>query len=225
MILLGKQETHEFAIGGPDFTLPFPPARNPWNPAHYPAGSSSGTAAAVGAHLCAAGMGSDTGGSIRGPAAYCGLIGLKPTYGTGQPARRLSAVLHARSLRAADPHGRGLRADAAGAGRLRPARPGLGRCAGARLPRRARRQAARRHDDRRDPPLARAGRGRRFRPGERAVADLCRGVRRGLPHAGDARRAACRYQGVAAARFRGRQPGHHDGRGLCAARKRFPRAA
>ncbi|HVC55877.1 MAG TPA: amidase [Stellaceae bacterium] len=80
-ILLGKQETHEFAIGGPDFTLPFPPARNPWNTAHYPAGSSSGTAAAVAAHLCAAGMGSDTGGSIRGPAAYCGLIGLKPTYG------------------------------------------------------------------------------------------------------------------------------------------------
>ena len=81
MILLGKQETHEFAIGGPDFTLPFPPARNPWNPAHYPAGSSSGTAAAVGAHLCAAGMGSDTGGSIRGPAAFCGLVGLKPNYG------------------------------------------------------------------------------------------------------------------------------------------------
>ena len=80
-ILLGKQETHEFAIGGPDFTLPFPPARNPWNTAHYPAGSSSGSAAAVGAGLCAAAMGSDTGGSIRGPAAYCGLIGLKPTYG------------------------------------------------------------------------------------------------------------------------------------------------
>jgi aspartyl-tRNA(Asn)/glutamyl-tRNA(Gln) amidotransferase subunit A len=80
-ILLGKQETHEFAIGGPDFTLPFPPARNPWNTAHYPAGSSSGSAAAVGAHLCAAAMGSDTGGSIRGPAAYCGIVGLKPTYG------------------------------------------------------------------------------------------------------------------------------------------------
>jgi aspartyl-tRNA(Asn)/glutamyl-tRNA(Gln) amidotransferase subunit A len=80
-VLLGKQETHEFAIGGPDFTLPFPPARNPWNTAHYPAGSSSGSAAAVGAHLCAAAMGSDTGGSIRGPAAYCGLAGLKPTYG------------------------------------------------------------------------------------------------------------------------------------------------
>jgi aspartyl-tRNA(Asn)/glutamyl-tRNA(Gln) amidotransferase subunit A len=80
-VLLGKQETHEFAIGGPDFTLPFPPARNPWNTAHYPAGSSSGSAAAVGAGLCAAAMGSDTGGSIRGPAAYCGLAGLKPTYG------------------------------------------------------------------------------------------------------------------------------------------------
>jgi len=80
-ILLGKQETHEFAIGGPDFTLPFPPARNPWNLAHYPAGSSSGSAAAVGAHLCAAAMGSDTGGSIRGPAAFCGIVGLKPTYG------------------------------------------------------------------------------------------------------------------------------------------------
>ena len=58
-ILLGKQETHEFAIGGPDFTLPFPPARNPWNTAHYPAGSSSGSAVAVAAGLCAAAMGSE----------------------------------------------------------------------------------------------------------------------------------------------------------------------
>jgi aspartyl-tRNA(Asn)/glutamyl-tRNA(Gln) amidotransferase subunit A len=80
-ILLGKNETHEFAIGGPDFTLPFAPARNPWNTAHYPAGSSSGSAAAVAAGLCAGAMGSDTGGSIRGPAAYCGIVGLKPTYG------------------------------------------------------------------------------------------------------------------------------------------------
>jgi aspartyl-tRNA(Asn)/glutamyl-tRNA(Gln) amidotransferase subunit A len=80
-ILLGKQETHEFAIGGPDFSLPFEPARNPWNTAHYPAGSSSGSAVAVAAGLCAAAMGSDTGGSIRGPAAYNGIVGLKPTYG------------------------------------------------------------------------------------------------------------------------------------------------
>jgi aspartyl-tRNA(Asn)/glutamyl-tRNA(Gln) amidotransferase subunit A len=80
-ILLGKHETHEFAIGGPDFSLPFPPARNPWNTAHYPGGSSSGSAVAVAAGLCAAAMGSDTGGSIRGPAAYNGIVGLKPTYG------------------------------------------------------------------------------------------------------------------------------------------------
>ncbi len=80
-ILLGKHETHEFAIGGPDFSLPFPPARNPWNTAHYPSGSSSGSAVAVAAGLCAAAMGSDTGGSIRGPAAYNGIVGLKPTYG------------------------------------------------------------------------------------------------------------------------------------------------
>ena len=80
-VLIGKQETHEFAIGGPDFSLPFAPARNPWNTAHYPAGSSSGSAVAVAAGLCAAAMGSDTGGSIRGPAAYCGIVGLKPTYG------------------------------------------------------------------------------------------------------------------------------------------------
>jgi aspartyl-tRNA(Asn)/glutamyl-tRNA(Gln) amidotransferase subunit A len=80
-ILLGKQETHEFAIGGPDFTLPFEPARNPWNTAHYPAGSSSGSAVAVAAGLCAGAMGSDTGGSIRGPAAFNGIVGLKPTYG------------------------------------------------------------------------------------------------------------------------------------------------
>ena len=80
-ILLGKHETHEFAIGGPDFGLPFPPARNPWNTAHYPSGSSSGSAVAVAAGLCSAAMGSDTGGSIRGPAAYCGIVGLKPTYG------------------------------------------------------------------------------------------------------------------------------------------------
>jgi aspartyl-tRNA(Asn)/glutamyl-tRNA(Gln) amidotransferase subunit A len=80
-ILLGKHETHEFAIGGPDFGLPFAPARNPWNTAYYPGGSSSGSAVAVAAGLCAAAMGSDTGGSIRGPAAYNGIVGLKPTYG------------------------------------------------------------------------------------------------------------------------------------------------
>jgi aspartyl-tRNA(Asn)/glutamyl-tRNA(Gln) amidotransferase subunit A len=80
-VLLGKLATHEFAIGGPSFDLPFPPARNPWNREHVPGGSSSGSAAAVGSGMVRMAMGSDTGGSIRGPAGYCGLVGLKPTYG------------------------------------------------------------------------------------------------------------------------------------------------
>lgn len=80
-VLLGKLATHEFALGGPSFDLPFPPARNPWNRDHIPGGSSSGSGAAVAAGLVRMAMGSDTGGSIRGPAAYCGTVGLKPTYG------------------------------------------------------------------------------------------------------------------------------------------------
>jgi aspartyl-tRNA(Asn)/glutamyl-tRNA(Gln) amidotransferase subunit A len=80
-VLLGKLATHEFALGGPSFDLPFPPARNPWNRDHAPGGSSSGSGAAVAAGLVRMAMGSDTGGSIRGPAAYCGTVGLKPTYG------------------------------------------------------------------------------------------------------------------------------------------------
>jgi aspartyl-tRNA(Asn)/glutamyl-tRNA(Gln) amidotransferase subunit A len=80
-VLLGKLATHEFAIGGPSFDLPWPPARNPWNPDHFTAGSSSGTGAAVAAGLVLGGTGSDTGGSIRGPAALCGIAGIKPTYG------------------------------------------------------------------------------------------------------------------------------------------------
>ena len=80
-VMLGKLSTHEFAMGGPSFDLPWPPARNPWNPEHFTAGSSSGTGAAVAAGLILGGTGSDTGGSIRGPAALCGIAGIKPTYG------------------------------------------------------------------------------------------------------------------------------------------------
>ncbi len=80
-VLLGKLATHEFAFGGPSFDLPWPPARNPWNPDHFTGGSSSGTGAAVASGMILGGMGSDTGGSIRLPAALCGLAGLKPTYG------------------------------------------------------------------------------------------------------------------------------------------------
>jgi aspartyl-tRNA(Asn)/glutamyl-tRNA(Gln) amidotransferase subunit A len=80
-ILLGKLATHEFAMGGPSFDLPFPLARNPWNPKHFTGGSSSGSGAAVAAGLALGTLGSDTGGSIRSPASHCGLAGLKPTYG------------------------------------------------------------------------------------------------------------------------------------------------
>jgi aspartyl-tRNA(Asn)/glutamyl-tRNA(Gln) amidotransferase subunit A len=80
-ILLGKLAMHEFALGGPDPTCGFPLARNPWNLDHIPGGSSSGSGAAVAAGLCMGSLGSCTGGSIRGPAAYCSMVGLKPTYG------------------------------------------------------------------------------------------------------------------------------------------------
>ncbi len=80
-VLIGKLATHEFAIGGPSFDLPFPPARNPWDRERMPGGSSSGSAASVAAGIVRMAMGSDTGGSIRGPAAYCGTVGMKATYG------------------------------------------------------------------------------------------------------------------------------------------------
>lgn len=80
-ILLGKLATHEFAIGGPSFDLPWPPARNPWDLSKMPGGSSSGAGTALAAGLVPAALGSDTAGSIRNPAAMCGVVGLKPSFG------------------------------------------------------------------------------------------------------------------------------------------------
>ena len=80
-VLMGKLTTHEFADGGPSFDVLAPPARNPWNTEHFTSGSSSGTAAAVASGMILCGIGTDTGGSIRGPAALCGIAGIKPTYG------------------------------------------------------------------------------------------------------------------------------------------------
>ena len=80
-VMLGKLATLEFALAGPSFDLPWPPARNPWNPDYFTSGSSSGTAAAVACGMILGGTGTDTGGSIRGPAAMCGISGIKPTFG------------------------------------------------------------------------------------------------------------------------------------------------
>ncbi len=80
-VLMGKLATHEFAIGGPSFDLPWPPARNPWDLQRFPGGSSSGSGAGVAAGFFPCATGSDTGGSIRLPAAFCGIAGLKPTAG------------------------------------------------------------------------------------------------------------------------------------------------
>jgi aspartyl-tRNA(Asn)/glutamyl-tRNA(Gln) amidotransferase subunit A len=80
-VLLGKQASHEFAHGGPSFDLPWPPARNPWNTAHYTGSSSTGSGAAVAGGLAAFALGTDTGGSVRTPAWLCGVVGFKPTFG------------------------------------------------------------------------------------------------------------------------------------------------
>jgi aspartyl-tRNA(Asn)/glutamyl-tRNA(Gln) amidotransferase subunit A len=80
-VLLGKLATHEMAHAGPSFDLPWPPARNPWNHSHFTGGSSSGSGAAVAAGMVPMALGSDTGGSIRGPASHCGVVGLMPTFG------------------------------------------------------------------------------------------------------------------------------------------------
>ncbi len=78
---LGKLSTHEFASGLSTEDHPFPPARNPWNLEHIPGGSSSGSGTAIASGMVMAATGSDTGGSIRGPGAFCGIAALKPTYG------------------------------------------------------------------------------------------------------------------------------------------------
>jgi aspartyl-tRNA(Asn)/glutamyl-tRNA(Gln) amidotransferase subunit A len=85
-VMMGKLITHEFAFGLQFPGHRFQPARNPWNTAHIPGGSSSGSGAALAAGLVHGATGSDTGGSIRGPAAFCGIVGLKPTYGRSSRA-------------------------------------------------------------------------------------------------------------------------------------------
>src|SRR5205807_1729437 len=80
-ILLGKTNLHEFAYGGTSSITYFGPVHNPWAPDRIPGGSSGGSAVATATDLCFGSLGTDTAGSVRIPASYCGVVGLKATYG------------------------------------------------------------------------------------------------------------------------------------------------
>ena len=122
-VVLGKENMHELAAGGTSDNPHFGTVRNPWNTDHIPAGSSGGAAANVAACITFASLGTDIGGSVRTPAAYCGIVGVKPTFGRVSQRGLVATTFHGDHIGPLGPLRRRRRSGAAGPGRPRSARP------------------------------------------------------------------------------------------------------